>query len=245
MCQSGQRHGLETVACELDELVCGQHDNLWLRGRPVDAVFRLFLSFDQPPELGLVALARAVQAGKVSMHTAEASWLLSDKTMLAWLWQDRELLSASDRRLVERHVPWTEEFPAHGIGIGIDDQIRSARAQRPQLVLKPAGGYGGGGVVLGPHVTDGAWLSALTSAADQRRYVLQRHVDPDRLAVDVVHLEQGVVEHVDAPFVLGPFIFGGRPTGVLVRHGGPGTGPVLNAHHGALLNSVLLRDPPC
>lgn len=49
MCESGRRHGMDTVACPMDRLETGEEDVLLLDGQRVDAVFRLFLSFDQPP----------------------------------------------------------------------------------------------------------------------------------------------------------------------------------------------------
>ncbi|MFE3519321.1 hypothetical protein [Streptomyces sp. NPDC059166] len=240
MCESGRRHGMDTVACRMDQLETGEQDVLLLDGERVDAVFRLFLSFDQPPGDGLDALTRAVRAGQVRMHTSEATWLLSDKTTMAWLWEDKESLPDADQRLIERHLPWTVLFPASGAGSA--ESLAHALAHRPELVLKPAGGYGGGGVVLGPEVSDEEWREALERAAREGRHILQRHVTPDRLALDFYDQETGAVEHAEVPFVLGPFMFGGAPSGVLVRHGVPGGGPVLNAHHGALMSSVLLVD---
>ncbi|MBO0806648.1 MAG: hypothetical protein J2P25_26655, partial [Nocardiopsaceae bacterium] len=93
VCESGKRHGLDTVACTMDQLKADDNAVLRLDGRRVDAVFRLFLSYDQPASPGLDALTSAMQAGQVRMHTSETSWLLSDKTTLAWLWEDRPLLA--------------------------------------------------------------------------------------------------------------------------------------------------------
>ncbi|KOV61502.1 hypothetical protein [Streptomyces sp. MMG1121] len=240
MCESGRRHGMDTVACPMDQLETDEHGVLLLDGQRVDAVFRLFLSFDQPPGKGLDALVRAVRAGQVRMHTSEATWLLSDKTTMAWLWADKDSLPEADRLLIERHLPWTALFPAPGPEG--EELLRHALAHRAELVLKPVGGYGGGGVVLGPDVPDEEWRSALERARRQGRHILQRHVPPDRLALDFYDQESGAVEHAEVPFVLGPFMFGGVPSGVLIRHGVPGGGPVLNAHHGALMSSVLLVD---
>lgn len=238
MCASGRRHGLDTAACTMDELEAGADGVLRLGGRRVDAVFRLFLSFDQPDGPGLAALARAVQAGTVRMHTPEATWLLSDKTTLAWLWEDLGLLSEADRELVERHVPWTAVLTPGG------PQEAAAR-DRTRLVLKPTGGYGGGGVVLGPEVSEERWRAALSEAAARGGHILQRYVAPDAVRMDFVHQESGAVQSDEVPFVLGPFLFGTRPSGVLVRHGVPGGGPVLNAHHGARLSGALLVDRAC
>ncbi|WP_051732742.1 hypothetical protein [Kitasatospora phosalacinea] len=246
MCDSGRRHGMDTVACTMDRLTNGADDDLLLDGRRVDAVFRLFLAHDQPAGPGLDALVRAVKAGRVAMHTPETTWLLSDKTTMAWLWQDRDQLPDPDRELVERHVPWTALLPAgpeDGAADGTeDDTLRRALARRAELVLKPVGGYGGSGVVLGPETTDEQWRRALLRARREGRHVLQRHVRPDLLALDFADQRTGAVERAEVPFVLGPFMFGGAPSGVLVRHGVPGGGPVLNAHHGAVMSTVLLAD---
>lgn len=253
MCDSGRRHGMDTVACLMDQLTTGADDTLLLDGRRVDAVFRLFLAFDQPAGAGLDALVRAVRAGRVAMHTPETTWLLSDKTTLAWLWEDLPRLPLADRQLIERHVPWTALFPSVADSRAADSQaadsgtdaegpMREALARRTGLVLKPVGGYGGSGVVLGPDVTEEQWRDALLHAQRQGRHILQRHVTPDLLSLDFADQRTGAVEHAEVPFVLGPFMFGGAPSGVLVRHGVPGGGPVLNAHHGAVMSTVLLAD---
>lgn len=240
MCESGRRHGLDTVACLMDQLTAEAEDStLMLDGRRVDAVFRLFLSFDQPSGTGLDALVRAVRARRVAMHTSEATWLLSDKTILAWLWQDRRLLPVPDRDLIERHIPWTALFPGEDDGQDVPSKLLERQSE---LVLKPVGGYGGSGVVLGPEVSRDEWHSALINARAEGRHILQRHVVPDRLKLDFVDLSTGAVESADVPFVLGPFLFDGEPSGVLVRHGVPGGGPVLNAHHGAVMSTALVVE---
>ncbi|QKW23632.1 glutathionylspermidine synthase family protein [Kitasatospora sp. NA04385] len=242
MCDSGRRHGMDTVACTMDQLTTGAADDLLLDGRRVDAVFRLFLAHDQPAGPGLDALVRAVRAGRVAVHTPETTWLLSDKTTMAWLWEDLPQLPEADRQLIARHLPWTALLPAGTEDEQADGVLREALARRTELVLKPVGGYGGSGVVLGPEVTDGQWRQALLHARREGRHVLQRHVLPDLLALDFADQRTGAVEHAEVPFVLGPFMFDGAPSGVLVRHGVPGGGPVLNAHHGAVMSTVLLAD---
>jgi hypothetical protein len=242
MCESGRRVGLDPVGCLMDQLNTGSSDELRLEGRRVDAVFRLFLSFDQPPGPGTAAIARAVQAGTVAMHTPEATWLLSDKTTVAWVWEDRELLTPEDQRLIDRHVPRTTMFPAPGRPL--HQQMQAAQEHRRDLVLKPAADYGGTGVVIGHTVTEEHWHAALADAASAGRHVLQDYVIPDRTTVLFVDQETGETEHAEAPFVVGPYLFGDRPSGVLVRHGEPGRGLELNARTGASMNTALLTRPP-
>jgi hypothetical protein len=244
MCESGARHGLDTVACSLDDLAAEDDGTISLRGRRVDAVFRLFQPVDQPAGPGLAAVVRAVQSGAVRMHTTESPWVLGDKTTLAWLWADRDRFAQDDRLLVERYVPWTALLSTPGT---MDDELLAyARAHRAELVLKPSNGYGGSGVVVGPSASDAEWDAALTGAAHTRHpYVLQRFAEPDCMEMPFSHVGTGAVEHARVPFVVGPYLFGGKASGVLVRHGVPGSGLVLNAHHGALMNSAVLVDGAC
>jgi hypothetical protein len=243
MCESGRRAGLDPVACLMEQLATDESRNLRLDGRRVDAVLRLFLSLDQPASPGTAALARAVQAGTVAMHTPETTWLLSDKTTLAWLWEDIGLLAPEDQRLIRRHMPLTTVFPAQGTPVS--DQVRAAQGRRAHLVLKPAAGYGGTGVVLGPAVSGERWQVALLEAASAGRYVLQQHVSSERVPIPFVNHDTGETRWADVPFVVGPFLFGDRPSGVLVRHSVPDSGPVVNAHDGAVLSTALLTRPPC
>ncbi|MGV9452189.1 hypothetical protein [Streptomyces sp. NPDC003635] len=243
MCESGRRHGLDMVACAMDDLALDDTGALTLDGRQVDAVFRLFQS-DQPSSPGLDALTRAVLDDRVRMHTTEAAWLLSDKTTLAWLWSDLDLLGPADRRLVERHVPWTALLSTPGTVHG--ETLAHARGHREELVLKPTSGYGGTGVMIGRTVSEAAWQAALDLVdRAEHPYIIQRFAEPDRIGMEFSHTGTGEVERADVPFVLGPFLFGGRPTGVLLRHGVPAGGEVLNANHGARMSSVVLVDGLC
>lgn len=239
-CDSGRRHGLDTVAYPLDQLSSGADGRLCAGAEPVDAVIRLFPYADQPDSPGKQALARAVTSGRVRMHTPEATCLLMNKRVLAWLWSDLGLLGQADQELVTRHVPWTVHLAA---GTTHDDPVLTqALANRSGLVLKPANGYGGTGVIIGHTMTQPDWAAALSAAAADGSQVLQAYTEPDRVSLDFVHRATGERCTADVPFVLGQFIFAGRSSGVLVRHGAPAGGLVLNAHHGAIMNTALLVD---
>lgn len=235
-CESGRRHGLDVTVFPLSRLATGPGERLLADGRAVDGVLRLFDSFSQPHSTGLDALIRAVRAGTVAMFTPEATILLTSKVPFTWLWDDIDLLSRPDQDLVRRHVPWTARL----------ETVRTADAiaRRPSLVLKPAEGYGGTGVVLGPAVTAGRWRQELDRAADAGHYVLQEHVACDTVALPFVDAGDGELRMASVPFVFGPFVFGRRPAGVLVRHGTPGSGadPVLNVMQGAFPNAALVSQ---
>jgi hypothetical protein len=239
-CDSGRRHGMDTLAYRLDRLSIGAGGRLYAGAEPVGAVIRLFPYAAQPDSAGKLALARAVTGRTVRMHTPETTCLLMNKRTLAWLWSDLGLLGEPDRELVTRHIPWTVHLRA---GTDADDPVLTrAIANRSGLVLKPANGYGGRGVVIGHTISQPEWAAALASAAADGSQVLQTYTEPDRVCLDFVHRVSGEPLTADVPFVLGPFIFAGRPSGVLVRHAAPEGGLVLNAHHGAIMNTALLVD---
>jgi hypothetical protein len=243
MCEAARRHGLDALAVPLDELTTGRGGLLHAGGLPADLVIRLFLFSAQPPGPGTRALARAVLDGTVTMHTPEATMLLSDKRTLAWLWADVGSLDAGSRELVRRHVPWTAYLPP---GTGMDDPLMArALAGRPGLVLKPAGGHGGIGVVIGPRASAGQWRTALAEAGRLGGYVLQEYCEPDRTEIEFAHAGSGERRTALVPFTIAPFLFGLRPSGVYIRHGAPGGSEVLNLHYGAVPNTALLVDGPC
>lgn len=230
VCESLGRHGLDAVAFPLDRLAAGGGGRLVADGRVVDGVFRLFDAFSQPDSPGLAALTGAVRARTTRMYTSEATFLLSNKMVLAWLWADLGQAPGPDGDFVRRHIPWTA--PA--------STVARAHQRRAELVLKPAGGYGGAGVVLGPAVTPGQWRRALNAATGTD--ILQRYVAGDQVTLEFSHAATGRTRTASVPFVLGPFVFGGRAATVFVRHGTPESGPVLSTSRGAFPNTALLTD---
>ncbi|GAA2219330.1 hypothetical protein GCM10010104_05860 [Streptomyces indiaensis] len=234
--RSARRHGIELFSHPLEDLTTGPDGRLRAGDRPVDGVFRSFVSHGQGASPGLAALARAVSTGAVRMFTPEATMLLTNKKTLAWLWEDLDRLPSREREFVTAYIPRTVRLePAAGRAAP-----REALTGRSGLVLKPADGFGGRGVVIGAAVSDDTWRTEVQRAAREGGHVLQEHVEPDRVRLGFVHTPSGEVTHAEVPYVLGPFLYGLRASGVLVRHGTPSAGPVLNAGAGVVMNSVLL-----
>lgn len=234
--ESARRFGITATPHPWREFSNDSAHRLLARDQPVDMVLRLFVSATEPGSAGLSALIRAVQHGTVQMHTAEASWLLSNKTIFAWLWTDVELLTPEDQQLVRTHVPWTVVVDSHG-----SEHVSAGLADRAAWVLKPTSGHGGAGVVLGHAVSDDAWRSALLAAADGG-HVLQRFIEADLLDMTFVDDRTGQLRDQPVPMVLGPFLFGRTISNVIVRHGTPASGSVVNAQQGANLNSILIAS---
>lgn len=231
-CVSARLLGLDMATFPLSELTVDGRSRLLAGGRVADGVFRLFDAATQPASPGLDALAQAVRARTIAMFTPEATFLLSNKIVLAWLWEDADRLPGPDRAFIRRHVPWTARAQTVSQS--------EALAGQDHLVLKPGGGYGGTGVIVGPAVPARTWRHEIDQAAARGGYVVQEYVAGDTITMSFTHRETGEVRTDAVRFVLGPFVFGGQAAGVFVRHGAPGTGAVLNGLQGAFPNTALL-----
>ncbi|MGK3943893.1 hypothetical protein ABK046_36390 [Streptomyces caeruleatus] len=106
------------------------------------------------------------------------------------------------------------------------DVLSWARAEREHLVLKPAIGYGGRGVVIGRAVPAEVWDERLAAALD-RPHVLQDHVASGSLDLPVPGGR--------APFEVGVgcLYVDGHCAGFLARGVPAGTDGVANVHQGA------------
>jgi hypothetical protein len=101
-----------------------------------------------------------------------------------------------------------------------------ARAERERLVLKPAIGYGGRGVVIGRAVSADAWEERL-GAALARPHVLQDYVAPGSHDLPVPGGRAPFEVGIGCLFVDGHF------AGFLARGVPAGTGGIANVHQGA------------
>ncbi|WP_158879769.1 hypothetical protein [Streptomyces sp. NRRL F-4428] len=232
MAERGKAHGITVVGYPLDGLTLDDRQRLRAGEHVARGVFRLFLPVEQAGP-GLDALGAALRAGTARMYSPEATSPVSDKRVLAWLWQDLGLLGADDRDFVRRHVPHTVIA-----GEGALD------GDRASLVLKPGDGYGGAGVTLGRSVGEEEWRELVLAAAGTGDHILQRVVEADLVTFDFAHGTTGEIRSAAVPCVLGPMVYGRGLSGIYVRHGTPRPGVLVNTHQGAASNSVLIAKSP-
>ncbi|MFE2109851.1 hypothetical protein ACFXAF_28855 [Kitasatospora sp. NPDC059463] len=175
--------GIECVPCHVGELA-DRPGRLEARGRPVDAVVRFFLldEIRTPQKAALLEpLLRAVDAGTVRLLSRMDTELYGNKGTLALLSDDRHraLCTPAERDCLDRFLPWTHfvrpvlRLP-DGSTAGLE---RYARAEQPDLVLKPVLSHRGIGTVPGWTVPAATWLDRVRRAVGGP-YVLQRRVVP-------------------------------------------------------------------
>jgi hypothetical protein len=226
--------GLDLLPYPVGWLTVDGRGRLIADGRPLDAVLRMFVADRVHPSAGLDLLEAALLAGTVPAFTPSATWLLGNKLVLAWLWEDAEGLPAADRDLIHRYLPRTEALTAGA--------LERAVAGRRGLVVKPGGGSSGVGVLIGPELAEGQWRAGLELAVAAGGHVLQEYVEGDPIRMDFVHVDTGETVTEEVPYSVAPFVFGRRPAGVCVRVGFPGGARVLNLDRGVLVSGVLLVD---
>jgi hypothetical protein len=163
--------GLEYSVCDPGELVRRDgavHDS---QGR-VDVAIRVFFT-SMVGDLGdrLDGLVEAVRAGELCMITSFRAGLMGHKSLFAVVTDPGIDLDLPDdvRALARAHLPWTrilgtvETTGPDGEPI---DLTAYAAANRERLVLKPAEGTGGAGVMLGWEQEPQTWQDALDGATD-------------------------------------------------------------------------------
>jgi len=181
-----RRRGLDAHACHAGQLTVS-NGRVRLRGRPVDIIFRIFLTEHmlEPDGPALIQpLIDATRRGQVAMFTPLDAELYGSKIPLAMLSDhaNRPLFSAAELASIDRILPWTRTVRPGPVTLEDGrsvDLFGYAVGHQHELVLKPALLHGGIGVVAGwdPGTSPQAWRDRLASAMGGR-YVLQRRVRP-------------------------------------------------------------------
>lgn len=249
-----RRVGLEVVHADLVDLRLDATGRLLAADVPIDLVLIDWHASERIVDDGdgLAALRTADRAGTVHLFPRTESNLISSKAVLAWLHQDcaAGLLAPADRALVRTHVPWTaclgldRDPGAHEKLLGV------AVGERDRLIVKPASGQGGFGLLFGKQIPERDWLPAIVGAAAKAPLVLQRHVESARLTMPFYDRDSGQQTSAQVPFVLSPFIVDGAAASVCVRHMEPDVSAqdvAINMGQGACSNTVLLapKQPAC
>ena len=135
-------------------------------GEAIDVVYRRgVLSELVEREAELEAFFGAYRDGSALFVNSFRCQLSEDKAFLALLSDERfsALLSEAERAFVGRCVPWTrklEERTTSWRGREID-LVPQLIAQRDELILKPAHGYGGRSVFVGSETEPSLWEQAI------------------------------------------------------------------------------------
>jgi hypothetical protein len=213
-----EQRGLRTLIGDPRQLEL-RRGRLHLEGQPVNLIYRRVLTSEllaKGPEAR--ALADAYLAGAACVVNSFRAKLLHRKMSFALLSDDRyaRLYDPHQRAAIERHVPWTRklrEGRSTRHGEPVPDLVEHVSSHRSELVLKPNDDYGGKGVVLGWTVDQPEWEKALKKALE-RSHIVQEAVEVPREPFPVA---LNGIQFMDLAVDLDPYLFDGRPGGVLTR----------------------------
>lgn len=180
-------HGIETTIGDVRD-ASTRGTTPQLHGRPFNVVLRYFNVdhlLDVPGVADAAAeLDAASHRGQLRWWTPLDSSLYSNKACMALLSDPRWRSAYADEEaaLVDRLVPWTRApFAA---GDDFDDLLEQCLREQEQLLLKPATGSSGHGIVAGWEVSPGVWRKALEASRDQDDIVQRRVVARTEPVVD-------------------------------------------------------------
>jgi hypothetical protein len=176
-------YGVDATACSVDALEL-RDEYLWLDGRRVDTIYRLFMIEDllKPGAVELLEpVLRAAELGHVSIFTTMDAELYGSKGALALVSDEanRQLYSEQELAGLDRILPWTRMVKPGTVTVDGEQRelTEYAIADQQRLVLKPTTLHGGQGVVLGWQTDEASWKAQLKAAMDSP-YILQRRIDP-------------------------------------------------------------------
>lgn len=219
--------GIRLLLGELHEL--GERNGkVTLRGTSLDVVLRYFVAGELVDDrAGQQTLDLVLAATRTVLFTPLSAAAFASKGSLGMLYEPdvRSTLSAEERTLVDRTVPWTRLL---GTG-NAAELVEQCRDEREELILKPGVGYGGVGTLVGHEATDEQWRRALAER-NTGDHVVQRRVRP--ATEPVVDADTGAAAEwvanwgifIDSEGYAGGFVRALRPEhGAVVSYSNEGT----------------------
>jgi hypothetical protein len=228
----GRELGVDLVVYPVEWLEQDAEGRLVAGELTLDAVWRMFVPPYVNDSPGMAAVRAAHEAGTFRMYLPSAVWLLSNKTIFAWLWDDLDSLPDEDAEVIRAHIPRTWVYGGELRQRAIED--------RERLVLKPTDDYGGHGVFIGPLTSDEDWVTALDAATGP--HIIQELIEADPLTMQFLQPATGDVVEADVSYCVSTYLFDRIPAGVFTRFSPPGAGGVVNLTQGALTGGLLLVD---
>ncbi|MFI0983629.1 hypothetical protein ACH4SP_42335 [Streptomyces sp. NPDC021093] len=215
-------------------------------GRPGSLRFPLALRYFAPADWvsrgeSLDAVRALIAVGCV-LYPPESSYLLANKRLLARLSKPHDWMSDSDRRLVQRYVPWTRLARDGKVDWRgeWEDLRRLLTVRRESFVIKPAVGMMGHGVVIGRFRSPTQWEADVTQVLDSGNAIVQEYVEPARYELEMA-AEPGTEPYrASVAPVLSPLLFGGRPGGIYARYYPDGRSGVVGVAQGGAMENVVL-----
>jgi hypothetical protein len=193
---------------------------LLANGRPVDVVYRRAVLTEIVEREGqMQPFLQAYRDGLAVFVNSFRCRLSEDKAFFAILTDESfaSLMTAEEAELVRRVVPWTRRVAERKtLRAGVEvDLVPYVIEHRPELVLKPAHGYGGRSVRVGDETSPEAWAAAVQDGLREPWVVQERVAIPEE--VFPLLEEDGEVGLSPLKVNVNPFYVHGADVGAVTR----------------------------
>ncbi|MCX4820529.1 hypothetical protein OG883_11535 [Streptomyces sp. NBC_01142] len=215
-------------------------------GRPGNLRYPLALRHFTPADrtrrgIGRDPVRDAQRAGLLLLPP-QSSGLLANRKALALVSEGRPWMTRAERRLAERHLPWTRiTLPGRTQWQGGEHELSELLLGRPErFVLKKAIGTTEYQALIGRDSAQADWERAVEAAFIAEDSVVQQYVEPATCRLELADgapAFTGNAVPAEVVPVLSPMLFGDRPGGCSARFvtaGGRGSA-------GAAESAVLAR----
>ena len=237
-----RRDGLDVLVEDPRKLEY-QGGRLVAQGKAIDLVYRRVLTNEFIARLDEVRpLLDAYRDQAVVMVDPFRAKLVHKKAAFALLTGDllgEEWLTAEERRVIRRHVPWTRRVRDASVSHDGEDLelLPYLLTNRENFVIKPSDEYGGKGVVIGWESTESEFQAALDEAL-AGEFVAQERIATVEEEFPV--LEKNL-ENQSMIVDLDPYVYMGRMGGMLARLS---AGALCNVSTGGGQTPVFLHEDP-
>ncbi|WP_339159102.1 hypothetical protein MKX50_08085 [Paenibacillus sp. FSL W8-0186] len=215
-------------------------DGLYARGEKVDVIYRLFDLEDlQRSPSEFEHILDALEDRLVEMPMGFSCRIAGSKALFALLSDPayQTGLSVEDTEWVRRHIPETRLLTTRNRAYAL--------RERERLLIKPADGYGGAGIICGWEASEAEWgtriASYLSSASQVARAVVQERITPSTGPV-VIAKPGGAVYQEQASILWGCYLFGNRHIGHVLRTKEITESSVINYANGAAIGPVFYSE---
>lgn len=219
LCRYFSSQGVHTIVADPRRLTF-DGAALWCDKYRIDLIYRRVVTREYLDCWDdVLAMTQAYVSGIVCVAGSFRSQIAFDKRLFALMsmMADEQRFDAQENRVILAHLPWTRLLDC------CDPEFLMNR--QDELLLKPHDLNRGRGIVSGRDVTSEGWKQALNTSMNSQ-YIVQERVKP------VCLNPSGAVAH------LGHYVFGGCPSGWMVRVAGD---LVLTDESSEVLAPCLLR----
>jgi len=144
----------------------------------------------------------------------------SEKSMLSFISNPKNFHYFNDEeiKVIKKHIPWTRKFD-ETITISKEGEEVTLKSymisKKDELVIKPATGAGGYGVMVGKTTDKIKWNEVIESYAGDPGWIVQEYTEIPQIKLPVIKKNKIVIEN---KFLnISPYVFNGKYVGSLGR----------------------------